>query len=888
MKAIRRFFTRLLGVVTMLRNDEQSGDERLREEMESHLAAQAEENIRFGMTPQEAHRHARLKFGAVETVRESYHAEKGLPFVEIFLLDVRYAFRVLRKSPAFTVVAILTLMLGIGANVVVFGVLNAILLHPLEVSDPQSLYQIRHKQWMTGRLLTTSYPAFEDFRRRNTTFSAIAGIYGYSHAKLSWQNTVLSISGDEVTGDYFDLLGVQPQAGRFFRAADEHGANSAPYVVLSDALWRNAFHADPGIIGAIVDMNKHPFTVMGVAPAQFHGTERFVWPDYWTPMVNEEQVEGWNSMNNRTSITLTVIGRLKPGVTSQQATDNLNTIATELAKEYPDTDDGQPLRLIHPGLIGDEGDVIRGFLWSVTVLALLVLAAACANLSSLFAARTADRSRELALRVALGSSRGRLVRQLLTEAALVSLMGGAAGLGSAYLLLGALNRWHPLVESHLVASMDARVYVAGLAFTLVSALLFGLAPTRQAWQSSPLDGLKNGPADTMQLGRFALRDLLLGAQIAICTLLVTSSLVAVRGMERALHVPLGFQPQGAVLVDMDLRQSEPSDDLLLEKQKSIMDAARSIPGVSAVGIVSHTPFTGGLHGVPIFRPGTTDFKLNNAALAPYVFQMSPGYLAAAETSLLSGRDVSWQDISSTPYVAVVNHTFAQKMWGDSPAIGQHFILSAHLTEVVGVVEDGKYHDLEESPQPVVYQPFSQGDPGDSIFVVRSQRAPNEMTAALQRTLSGIGPNVPINAQSWVDSLDSELLPARAATAALGAMGFLAAMLAVTGIFGMAAYSVSKRTKELGIRVALGARKVHVMSAAVGRPMFLLCVGSVLGLLAGLLASRLLGQIVYQANPRDPLVVGGAVLTMALLGIAALAIPARRALAVDPSKLIREE
>ena len=220
------------------------GDERLREEMESHIATQTEENIRAGMTPEEARRHARLKFGAVEAIREDYHAEEGLPFLENLLLDVRYALRVLRKSPAFTVVALVTLMLGIGANVVVFGVLNAVLLHPLAVSDPQSLYQLRHKQWMSGRLLTTSYPAFEDFRRRNTTFSGMAGVYGYSHAELSWRNAVMSISGDEVTGNYFDLLGVQPEAGRFFHAADEHGPDSAPYVVLSDALWRSAFHAD--------------------------------------------------------------------------------------------------------------------------------------------------------------------------------------------------------------------------------------------------------------------------------------------------------------------------------------------------------------------------------------------------------------------------------------------------------------------------------------------------------------------------------------------------------------------------------------------------------------------------------------------------------------------
>jgi predicted permease len=883
MRAINRLFTRLLNFTTRRR-----GDERLREEIESHLATQTEEYIRAGMTPEEARRHAHLKFGAVETIRADYHAEKGLPFMGDLLLDVRYALRVLRKSPAFTIVALLTLMLGIGANLVVFGVLNAVLLHPLDVSDPQSLYQIRHKAWMSGRLLTTSYPAFEDFRQRDTTFSGMAGIYGYSHAGLSWRNAVINVSGDEVTGNYFDLLGVQPEVGRFFHAADEHGPDSAPFVVLSDGLWRRAFNADRGVVGTTVELNKHPFTVVGVAPARFHGTEQFVWPDYWMPMVNEEQVEGWDYLHSRTSITVTVIGRLKPGVTPQQATENLNAIAAELGKEYPESDDGQPLRLIHPGLYGDEGDLIRGFLYSVSVLALLVLAAACANLATLFAARAADRSRELALRVALGSSRRRLVKQLLTEAMVVSLMGGAAGLASADLLLGALNWWYPSV-GHLAVSVDARVYLAGLALTLGSALLFGMVPARQAWQSSPLQMIKGGPVDPMPLRRFALRDLLLGAQIAICALLVTASLVAVRGMMRALNAPLGFQPQGAMLAEMDLSQVEQGGDVALEKQKEMLEAARSIPGVTAAGTVSRTPMTGGLHGTPIYWPGTTEFKLKNSLLAPYVFTMSPGYLEAAGTRLQVGRDVSWHDTTKTPYVAVVNETFARKMWGETPAIGQHFIVSGHLTEVVGVAEDGKYHDLQESPQPVMYLPLSQSEDSDAVFVVRSRLAPNEMAAALERTLSGIEPNVPVTVQSWSDTLGYYVLfPAQAATVALGVMGLLTAMLAVTGIFGMAAYSVSRRIKELSIRVALGAPRTHVMSAAVGRPMVLLGVGSAVGLLSGVFASRLLEQIVYQANPRDPVVVAGAVLSMALLGIVASAIPALRALAVDPSKLMREE
>ena len=547
-----------------------------------------------------------------------------------------------------------------------------------------------------------------------------------------------SVHGDAVTGNYFDLLGVQPEVGRFFHAADEQGPDSAPYVVLSDALWRSAFDADRGVAGTTVELDKHPFTVVGVAPARFHGTERFVWPDYWVPMA----MEGADFLRRRASVAVTVIGRLKPGVTPQQATENLNAIAAELAKEYPETDDGQPLRLIHPGLYGDDGDVIRGFLWSVTVLALLVLAAACANLATLFAARAADRSRELALRVALGSSRGRLVRQLLTEAVLVSLLGGAAGLVSARLLLGVLNHSQPFIGA-LTVSVDARVYLAGLALTLGSALLFGMAPAWQTWQSSPLRMMKNGPADRMHLRRFALRDLLLGAQIAICTLLVTASLVAVRGMVRALDAPLGFQPRGAMLADLDLSQEGLAGDAALEKKKAMIEAMRGIPGVTAAGTVSRTPFTGGMHGVPIFRPGTTEFKLNNAALAPYVFTVSPGYLEAAGTRLLDGRDVSWHDTTETPYVAIVNETFARKMWGETPAIGQRFILSGKLTEVVGVVQNGKYHDLQESSQPVVYVPLSQNEDSGAVFVVRSRRAPHEMAAALSRTLSGIAPNVPI-------------------------------------------------------------------------------------------------------------------------------------------------
>jgi predicted permease len=803
--------------------------------------------------------------------------------MEDLLLDIRYALRGLWKSPAFTLVATLTLMLGIGANVLVFGVVNAVLLRPLDVSEPQNLYQLRLKPWTRWKLLTTSYPAFEDYRQRNTTFSGLAGYDGFSGGRLRWGDTVKSVTGYSATGNYFDLLGVQPAVGRFFHEADVQGPNSAPYMVLSDRLWRSAFNADPGVVGTKVRLGKDPFTVLGVAPPRFHGTERFEWPDYWIPVVNHFDAE---HLRDRTGHPLTVLGRLKPGVTPQQAAENLSAIAAQLAKEYPTTETGVPLRLIRPGLHADEGDLTRGFLYSVTALALLVLLAACANLASLFAARAADRSRELALRVALGASRWRLVRQLFTEAMVLSMLGGAAGMATAALLLGALNRWGLLGYGDLAAEVDLSVYLVALILTLVSGLLFGMIPARKVWQSSPLQAMKSGPVDAMPRRQLGLRDLLLGAQIVICTLLVIASLVAVRGMVRLLHAPLGFQPAGAMVADMDL--SEVEGDVPLEKTKAMIDALRSLPGVTAAGTLSKLPFTGGIRGIPVFPPGTTEFTLNNSVLSPYGFTISPGYLETARTRLLRGRDVSWRDTTKTPYVVLVNETFAQNMWGDTPAIGQRFIFLDHLREVVGVTEDGKYHAIQDPQQPAVYLPLPQNEKSNPVFVVRLDRAQSEIAATIERTLNGFEPNALITVQRWPDVMESALFPARAAAAALGVMGLLAAMVAVTGIFGMATYNVSRRMKELGIRVALGARTKHVMSVAVGRPIVLLGLGSLVGLLIGVFASRLLGQIVYQANPRDPVVVGGAVLMMALLGLAASSIPALRALAVDPSKLMREE
>jgi predicted permease len=879
-----------MGFWTRLRNLRRRNavDAEIAEELRSHIEMAVDDGMGAGLSEAEARRAARVKFGNLVAMREKTMGADAALSLDGVWRDVKFGLRQLKRSPGFAVTAIVTLALGIGANIVVFGVLNAVILHPLNIADPQSVYQIYHREWMSGG---PSYPAFEDFRHRNTTFAGMAAIYGLSSAGLGWNHTVREVSGYDVTGNYFDLLGVRPEIGRFFHASDEHGPGSAPYVVLSDALWRREFHADPAVIGKTVDLSTHPFTIVGVAPPDFHGLERFLWPDYFVPMVNEEQVEGWDFLQSRLYNPVAVIGRLKPGVTPQQATENLNAIARDLEKEYPATDKDQSARLIRPGLKGDNGYVIHEFLLSVMLLALLLLTAACANLASLFAARAADRGKELALRVALGSSRQRLLRQLLTEAMLVSLLGGAVGMFCAAALLNALSRWQPFGagSEHLVVAIDARVYLAGLALSMTSGLLFGMIPAWHAWQSRPLQAMKSPPVGSGHLRRFAIRDLLLAAQIAICTLLVTASLVAGRGMVRALHAPLGIKPAGATVAEVNLGMVGIDGDNALAKQQQMIDAAERIPGVQAAGIVNFLPLSGmGMSGIPVYWPGTVDHSLSNYVLATRVYPVSPDYLKAAGTRLLTGRNLTWHDNAHTPRVAIVNATFAHKMFGNRPALGNHFSLWEDSYEVIGVAENGKYVDLNEDPTCAIYVSTAQMEQSSTNLVVRSSLTSRDMAAALQRILSGIAPTAPVTIRSWHDALSNVLFPARAAAAALGILGMLAAMLAVTGIFGMAAYSVSKRMKELGIRVALGAQRTRILGSAIGRPLGLLISGSMFGLIAGLSASRLLGRIVYEADPRDPLVVSGVIATMALLGVVATLIPARRALTVDASRLMREE
>jgi predicted permease len=697
----------------------------------------------------------------------------------------------------------------------------------------------------------------------------------------------------EVSGSYFDMLGVQPEVGRLFHTSDEHGPNSAPYIVLSDSYWRSHFGGDPRVVGSVVDLNKHPFTVIGVTPAEFHGTELFLWPDFFVPMVNEEQLEGYSFLVKRYNHGLFVIGEMKPGVTLQQASNDLNTVAAQMAKQYPTEDDQFGIRLVTPGLFGDQvGDAARGFLSGVLVLALLVLIAACVNLASIFAARAADRGRELAIRMAIGSSRWRMLRQVLSEAALLSVFGGAAGTFVAAALLRVLSRWRPIAAFpiHVTVAADARVYAIAVLLAAASCILPAMLTARQIWQIDAMQVMKGSATGVFR--RLTARDVLLGLQVALCALLVTCALVGLRGMNRQLHAPMGFQPEGVVLAETEMKMASYSDESSFPVQKRMIEEASQIPGVTAVGTIDEIPLSTGGSSTPVWREGTQDFRVSNSITTAHFFTISPGLLQAAGTRLVAGRDFTWHDDNTTSHVTLVNETFARTVFGNvHTAVGRRFAepgRTATIYEVVGVVEDGKYDSLTEDPQPAMFWPLAQNNENDTTLVVRSNRPPAEITAALQPMLEKLDPSLPVTLQSWPDALALVLFPARVATVALGILGVLAGMLAATGIFGMASYAVARRLREMGIRVALGAQRMQVLRAALGRTVLLLGIGSVAGLVLGALGTRVLASIVYQATVYDPVVLAGAIAAMVLIGTMAAAVPARRAVSVEPAILLRDE
>jgi predicted permease len=731
-----------------------------------------------------------------------------------------------------------------------------------------------------------------DVRDSNTVFSAVAD-YEFQDFGLEANGVTRPVWGAEVSGRYFEVVGIKPFLGRLLGRDDDDHPGASESAVISWSAWQSDFAADPNIVGTTVRIDKHPYTIVGVTPEGFHGTEKIAQLDIFVPMANEASLDGFNWLESRSYRNLFSVVRLKDGVTAPQVQAELNTIAARLARQYPKDEEGLALKLARPGMIGDfMGGPVRGFLAGVMGLAGIVLLAACANLGSLFAARTADRAKEIAIRMALGSSRWRILRQLLVESFVISILGGACACGLAWMALTGLSSWHPPTRypmKFFVLPQPSLILMAFL-ISMVAGVVFGVMPLRQIFETDPNETIKSGGSQSVAGRRWALRDVLLAAQIALCCVTVTAAFVSLRGLGKAMTMDLGFNPKNTLLTQFDLSQAAYAGDAADHFQRQLMERVSQIPGVDAAGYANSTPLSGDTLVSAVFSQQTADFRPSNSAFYGYNFDISPGYLTAAGTPLRAGRDVSFTDTAKTPPVAIVNQEFARRLFHTDQAVGRYFKNRDGVSiQIVGIVADGKYFILSEDPEAAAFFPISQKASTSTALVVRTQRDTADMVAAIRGVVFDLDRAVPIrDLGPWNTQLALSFFPIQVATVALGLFGAFGLLLSIAGTFGLASYTVSKRLRELSIRVALGAQAKQILSAALGRMLLLLATGSVVGLLLGVAASRLLSVIVYQASAQDPFVLAAVALTLLLTGSLSVAGPVRRVLHADPATLLREQ
>jgi predicted permease len=809
------------------------------------------------------------------------------------LQDLRFAFRQIRRSPGFAVTAVLTLALGIAANVIVFGVLQALILRPIDVPHPDRVMSLARTDQAYPIF---SYPEVRDVRDGNTVFSSVAAT-SVANFGLEANGVTRPVWGYTVSGQYFELVGIKPLLGRLLQRADDDHPGASEVAVLSWPAWNSYFDADPNIVGKAVRINKQPYTIVGVTPQGFYGTEKIGNPDIFVPLANEASLVGVD-LETRSIANVWGIVRIKDGVTMPQVQAELNRIAARIARQYPKDEEKMGFKLTRPGLMGDFfGAPARGFLTGVMGLAGIVLLAACANLGSLFAARTADRGREIAIRMAIGSSRWRIVRQILLEAMVVSILGGACACALGWIAITSLSNWHPPTEFPLkfhIAPQPSLILV-GLLISALAGALFGVMPLRQIFKTDPNEAIKSGSSQASAGRRWALRDMLLAAQIALCCVTVTAAFVSLRGLGRAMTMDMGINPRHAVVTKFELSQAGYSKQSAEHFQRQLLERVSQLPGAQAAGYASATPLSQDTISSAVFSQQTTDLRPSNRAFYSYDYKVSPGYFAAAQTPLLEGRDVSFTDTAKTPPVAVVNQEFARELFHSEHVIGRYFKNEAGVpVQIVGMVADGKYLTLSEDQEDAVFFPISQNASTKTSLIVRTQpgysdQATNEMAATVRKVIRDLDPNIPIQESSaWNNQLGLTFFVSQVATVALGIFGAFGLLLSIAGTFGLASYTVSKRLRELSIRVALGAQAQQILSAALGRMVILLAAGSVVGIVLGVAASRLLSAIVYQASAQDPFVLAAVSFTMVLTASLSVAGPVRRALRIDPAHLLREQ
>jgi len=805
--------------------------------------------------------------------------------------DLRFGLRMLIKRPAFTIIAVLSLALGTGANTAIFSFINALLLRPLPIERPGELVSLNNAEAKQA-FPAFSYPNYKDFRDRNDVFGGLIG-YRFTPLSLSHDGINERVWGFEVTGNYFDVLGVDTTLGRTISLDDDRAPGASPVAVMSYKCWQQRFGSNQGVVGRNVIVNGGSYTIVGVTRRGFFGTEVVSQPDLWFPMSMETQLElGSNWLDDREAKNIFVQGRLKPGVSAAQAQTALNLIAMDLEREYPNINEGKRVELSLPGLMGlaMRGPVM-GFSGLLMAVVGLVLLLACINLANLLLARAADRRREIAVRLALGATRFRLVRQLLTESLMLAFCGGALGLLPATWLvnLAAAFKVPPNIPLSFDIKIDYRVFIFTIFLSLGTGVLFGLLPALQATKTDLIPALKDEPSFGSHR-RSWLKSSLIVFQISLSLMLLVGGGLMMRSLAQAQAINLGFDPKNALEVAFDLRLQGYESARGKEFQKRVLDRVRTLPGVLAAGIADMVPVDLHFSRTAVFIEGQPPERTANTP-SSMINRAGPQYFNAMGTRLLAGRDFTEQDDQNSPRVAIVNETFARRFFPGEDPIGKRFSLGrpeSARNQIIGVVEDGKYSGLNESPRPFACRPLWQAEVGATSVIVRTDGDPQKLGALVSREVQDLDPHLPISSTTLVGKLDIPLLPARIGASLLGGFGLLALALAAIGIYGVISYAVSTRTHEIGIRMALGAEKSDVLKLVLGQGFKLTLIGLAIGLLAALGLTQFMKAILFGVSATDPLTFVIASVVLGSVALLACYIPARRATRVDPMVALRHE
>ena len=861
------------------------------EELESHVAMHTDDGVRAGLSANKARRRALVRLGGAEQTRQAIRERRGLPWVDSLLRDLRYGVRTLAKHPGVTAIAILSIGLGIGANVTIFSMVSRFVLRPAPVGDPASLLEISTTHKGDRCCNNFPYPLFEDVREQSRSFSGMAAYADLIPASINGNGEPERVWGQAVTANFFDVIELPMVLGRGFVEKE----SAAPVIVLGQNLWRERFNSDASIVGKPILLSGHTFTVVGIAPAAFHSVDQILDERFWVPLgIAAELAPGTPPQNSREFHWLHVVGRLRPGATRSKVGAELETLATQYAKSYPATDKDNGFHVELAGTLPPSfKNTVILFLSALLVIVLLVLSIAGANVANLLFAQAAARQREMAVRLALGATRARLRRQMLLESVLLALAGGLVGVVLSLWATRGLSAFRlPVpVPLDLAVGVDGRVLLFAFVLSLASGVLLGMAP---AWAASrPLltNALKGEDALARPGRRWNLRDVLVVGQIAMAVVLLSVTVLFLRSLEGAASIDIGFQPHGILIASIDPRVHGYTAERTAAFLAELRQRVHALPGVDSAVCTDVALLSGGNRSDGFTVEGKA--TKNNPFTYADLYMVTPGYFATLGIPRLAGRDFA-NEAATAPKLAVVNRAFADRLFAGVNPIGQHVNGGSVTYEIIGVVDNVKSRTLGEEARPLLYRSLNQSIADDPsvmgyTLIVHTPGSAAALIEAVRRQVYSLDPAMAIyNVETMDDHVRTAYTLPRIAAILFGVFGGMGVLLAAIGLYGVMSYSVSRRTREIGIRMALGAQMGAVERLVLRKGLVLALIAIALGWPAAWMAAKFATSFLYGIQPHDVFTFTVVPPFLVVIALAACWIPARRAASIDPMQALRTE